>query len=69
MVRSTPKNILFLYAIKSMTSNTELINITHTHGHALSNTILEKIDTEYAFLQLNRRGETSGVILPEQCKE
>ena len=65
----TPKSIVFPYTIKSLTNNTELINITHKCGHGISYTNLEELDTEYALLQLNRREETGGVILPEGCKE
>ena len=65
----TPKSILFPYAIKSLTNNTELINITHKYVHGISYTILEELDTEYALLQLNRREETGGVVLPEGCEE
>ena len=49
----TPKSILFLYAIKSLTNNTELINIKHKYGHGISYTILKELDTEYVLLQLN----------------
>ena len=65
----TPKSILFPYAIKSLTNNTELINITHKYGHGTSYTITEELDTEYALLQLNQREETGGVVLSEGCKE
>ena len=65
----TPKSILFPHAIKSLSNNTVLINITHKYVHGISYTILEELDTEYALLQLNRREETGGVILPEGCKE
>ena len=65
----TPKSILFPYVIKSLTNNTELINIAHKYVHGISLTILEELDTEYALLQLNRREETGGVVLPEGCEE
>ena len=65
----TPKSILFLYAIKSLTNNTELINTTDKYGHEISYTILEELDTEYALLQLNRHEETGGLVLSEGCKE
>ena len=58
------KSILFPYAIKSLTNNSELINITHKYGDGISHTILEELDTEYALLQLNRHEETGGVVLP-----
>ena len=64
----TPKSILFPYAIKSLTNNTELINITHKYVHGISYNS-GALDTEYAFFQLNRREETCGVVLPEGCKE
>ena len=65
----TPKSIVFPYTIKSLTNNTELINITHNCGHGISYTILEELDTEYALLQLNRREQTGGVVLPEGSEE
>ena len=58
------KSILFPYTIKSLTNNSELINITHKYGDGISHTILEELDTEYALLQLNRHEETGGVVLP-----
>ena len=64
-----PKSMLFPNAIKSLTNNTELINITHKYGHGILYTILEELDTEYALLQLNQREETGGVVFPEEYKE
>ena len=49
----TPKSILFPYTIKTLTNNTELINVTLKYGHAISYPILEELTTEYALLQLN----------------
>ena len=37
--------------------------------HEISYTILEELDTEYALLQLNRREQTGGVVLPEGSEE
>ena len=65
----TPKSILFPYAIKSLTNNAELINITHKYSHGISYTNSGALDTEYAFFQLNRREETCCVVLPKGCKE
>ena len=66
----TPKSILFPLAIKSPRNNTELIKIIHKHGHGISFTILQDLDTEYALLQLNRREEIGSVVcLKDKTKE
>ena len=62
------KSILYPYAIKSLTNNTALINITHKFGHGVSYSILEVLDTENVFLQISQQQETGGVVLSEGCK-
>ena len=54
--------------MKSLTNNTEIINLTNKFGHGISYTLLEEIETEIAF----QRMEVDcfdGMILPEGCKE
>ena len=45
----TPKSILLSSTIKTLTNNTELINIVNRLGHGISYSILNELTTENAF--------------------
>ena len=45
----TPKSFLMPTIIKTLTNNTELINITNKLGHGVSYTLLMEADTENAY--------------------
>ena len=63
----TPKSILLPTMIKSLTNNTELINVLNRLGHSLSYSTLMESQTENSFriLDLQLR---SGCIIPEDCQ-
>ena len=63
-----PKSILFPYTMKSLTNNTEIINLTNKFGHGISYTLLEEIETEIAFQRMEV-DYFDGVVLPRGCKE
>ena len=63
----TPKSVLYPYHIKSLTNNTELINITCRLGHGISYFLLEELSTEITYQRLEAVEEGS-VCLPEDCK-
>ena len=45
----TPKSMLLPSVIKTLTNNTEIINIINRLGHGVSYSILSKMHTENAF--------------------
>ena len=51
----TPKNILYRYAIKSLTNSTKLITINNRLGHGVSVSILEKLAIENTFRALEKQ--------------
>ena len=61
----TPKHILLLYAIKSLTNNVELINMVNHCGHGISHTQLEEIDTALCIQKMNAAESENKVPLPE----
>ena len=63
----TSKSILYSHHIKSLTKNTELINITCRLGRGISYSPLEELSTEIAFRRLEAVEEGS-VCLPEDSK-
>ena len=63
----TPKSVLYPYHIKSLTNNSELINITCRLGHGISYFLLEGLSTEVAYQRLEAV-EEGYVCLPEDCK-
>ena len=64
----TPKSILYLYAIKSLTNSTRLITINNQLGHGVSASILEELATENAFGVLENQLNNS-VLLNGVSKE
>ena len=62
----TPKSVLYPY-IKSLTNNTELINITCRLRQEVSYSLLEELSTEISYQRLEAVEEGSG-CLPEDCK-
>ena len=63
----TPKSVLYPDHIKSLTNNTELINITCRLGHEVSYSLLEELSTKISYQRLEAVEERSG-CLPEDCK-
>ena len=59
----TPKCILLPYTIKTLTNNTELINLVCRLGHGASYSMLEELDTENAY-KIVEDQEQGSVILP-----
>ena len=45
----TPKSVLLPSVIKTLTNNTEIMNIINCLGHGVSNSILSEMHTENAF--------------------
>ena len=64
---SSPKSILFPYAIKSLSNSTELIKITNRLGHGVSCDLLEELETENAYPALGL--QDNGLALPVSCLE
>ena len=62
----TPKSILFPYHIKSLTNNTELINITSRLGHGMSYSFLQELITESAFAKIEGV-PNDYIVLPGNC--
>ena len=60
----TPRSILYPYHIKSLTNNTELINITSRLGHGVSYSFLQELITESAFAKIEGV-PNDYVVLPE----
>ena len=57
-----PKHILLLFAVKSLTGNTELIQILNQLGHSLSYSQIEEVDTTLCLQKLER--SVDDVALP-----
>ena len=55
----SPKSVLYPYHIKSLTNNTELMNITGRLGHGISYSLLEELSTEIAYQRLEAVEEGS----------
>ena len=49
LLAKTPKSMLLPSVIKTLTNNTEIINIINRLGHGVSYSILSKMHTENAF--------------------
>ena len=64
----TPKSILLPTLIKSLTNNTELININNKMGHGISYTSLMETQTENAYYILEQQSQDN-VILPISCQK
>lgn len=64
----TPKSILFPYCIKSLTNNTELVNISCKLGHGMSYSMIEELDTENAYLCIDEHSQ-DGVLIPKGTRE
>ena len=59
----TPKSVLLPSVIKTLTNNTEIINILNRLGHGISYSILSEMNTENAYrIQEQQLGE---VVIPE----
>ena len=63
----TPKSILFPYAIKSLTNNTELIKITNRLGHGESYDLLGELEIKNAYRAIGL--QENGLALPESYLE
>ena len=63
----TPKSILLPTMIKSLTNNSELINVLNRLGHSVSSSTLLESQTENAFRILDHQLR-SGCIIPEECQ-
>ena len=62
----TPKSILLPTVIKSLTNNTEVINVINKFGHGVSYTLLMETRTENAYSILEQQSQDH-VILPVEC--
>lgn len=65
----TPKSILFPCAVKTLTNNTELVNIVNRLGHGVSYTLLMELFTENAYKIYEERLENSVVLPRDALKE
>ena len=63
----TPKSILLPTLIKSLTNNTEIINVINKPGHGVSFTVLMGTHTENAYKILEQQLENT-FILPLDCQ-
>ncbi len=63
----TPKQILFSYAIKTLTQNVEILNAMNRLGHGVSYTYLEKNDTALC-LQKLAASQNQRAVLPACIK-
>ena len=63
----TPKGVLLPSVIKTLTNNTEIINIIKRLGHGISYSILSEMHTENAYRIHDQQSED--VILPLQSKK
>ena len=63
----TPKSILLPTMTKSLTNNSELINVLNRLGHIVSYSTLLESQTENAFRILDHQLR-SGCIIPEECQ-
>ena len=60
----TPKCLLLPHTIKTLTNNTELVNLICKLGHGASYTLIEELDTENAFKMVEKQQQNE-VILPD----
>jgi hypothetical protein len=63
----TIKSVVLQSCIKSLTNNTELINIINKLGHGISYSLLEELETETAY-NLIEESQEGGVFLPEKVQ-
>ena len=63
----TPKSVLSPTLIKSLTNNTELINVINKFGHDVNYTLLMETQTENAYSILEQQTQDN-VILPIGCE-
>ena len=64
----TPKCILLPHVIKTLTNNTDLINLICRMGHGASYTLIEELDTEHAYQMVDKQ-QQSAVILPDGVQQ
>ena len=63
----TPKSVLLPSVIKTLTNNTEIINIINRLGHGVSYSILSEMHTENAFrIQEQQLGD---IVIPEEASK
>ena len=60
----TPKSILLPSIIKTLTNNTEIVNIVNRLGHGVSYSILSELNTENAYA-IQKEQTQDNLILPE----
>ena len=65
----TPKNILHPTLIKSLTNNTEIINVINKLGHGVSYTFLMEAHTENAYNTMEQQLENTFILLLDCQKE
>ena len=63
----TPKSILLSSMVKTLTNNTELINILNRLGHGVSYSLLMEAQTVNAFRIFDEQ-LVSGCIIPKECQ-
>ena len=63
----TPENILLPSIVKTLTNNTELINILNRLGHGVSYSLFMEAQTENTFQILDEQ-VVSGCIIAKQCQ-
>ena len=59
----TPKCFLLPHTIKTLTNNTEILNLICRLGHGASYTLIEELDTENAY-QMIEKQDQADIILP-----
>ena len=64
----TPKSVLLPSLVKTLTNNTEVINILNRLGHGISDTVLMETQTENAY-QILEQQMTSQCIIPKHSKK
>ena len=64
----TPKSVLLPSLVKTLTNNTEVINILNRLGHGISYTVLMETRTENAY-QILEQQMTSQCIIPKHSKK
>ena len=65
----TPKNVLLPTMVKSLTNNTEIINILNKLGHGISYTLLMESQTENAFKIVEQQADECLIIPVDAEKE
>ena len=61
----TPKHIVLLMTVKSLTGNVELITILNRFGHGLSYSQVEEVETALAEMQIAK--QQNGFLVPSVC--